>query len=127
MNVRQDQFPRPGDSCFDFQMSAGEVPGTFRLSGELDFSDAEELYDMVRALRREGLLDVVLDVSGLTFLSAAGLDAFARAAADCDADGGSLTLTGATRGVARVMGLTGLGHLISPAPTSTPALAESQG
>src|SRR4029453_14292834 len=53
---------------------AGRVPITVvTLDGELDASNFERLIDDVRGLYDAGTRDLLLDLSGLTFLASSGL------------------------------------------------------
>ena len=77
-----------------------------RLSGELDMATAGQLHDVLDGLRRDGFHRVVLDLSGLEFLGAAGLSVLLRADAQFRAVGGHVTLTQPTALVRRVLAIT---------------------
>jgi anti-sigma B factor antagonist len=61
-----------------FRLLAG-ADGVFRLEGELDVLSAEELSASVAA-RLNGQVDVVLDVSNLSFVDSSGIRALLRLA-----------------------------------------------
>ena len=126
MNVYEERLIAvPGLAVwFGIGPSSNTDLGTLRLTGELDFSCADRLYAVLGGLRHEGRCHVLLDLSDLAFLSAAGVGALARAATDYADMGGSLVLTGPTRPVARMLALTGMHHLIRTTPavfTATPS------
>lgn len=81
-------------------------PGTVRLVGELDASNAEEFLESVQG-QLNGGGDVVLDLSGLTFIDSMGLRSFLRIASSLE-DAGRLVLNGPQRSVARTIELVGL-------------------
>ncbi|MGI8329182.1 STAS domain-containing protein [Actinomadura scrupuli] len=56
---------------------------------------------------------VVVDLSGLTFLDASGLSVLLRFWKELNRDGGSLTLAGARYGSARILWTTGLDKRLS--------------
>lgn len=77
--------------------------------GELDLAGAD--------LARQALVEltgpnVMLDLSGLTFLDVSGLRAIVSAKQRADATGGALRIQGARGSVRRVFDLTGLAHLL---------------
>lgn len=98
----------------DFAMTVRSegVDHELRLTGELDIASARCVR---RALARIGGRRVVLDVSGLHFIDAAGLSVIARATRSRDGSGSSLTLRGARGLVRRVIEIGELGHLLDDA------------
>lgn len=83
-----------------------------RLSGELDIASAGCVR---RALAHIGGRRVVMDVSGLRFIDAAGLSAIALATQGRDGSRRVLSLRGARGLVRRVIELGELGHLLDDA------------
>lgn len=79
-----------------------------RLSGELDMATAGQLQDVLDGLHRDGRRRVVLDLSGLEFLGAAGLSVLLRADAQFRAVGGRVALTQPTAQIRRMLAITGL-------------------
>lgn len=83
-----------------------------RLTGELDRISGAQLTAVLDQLRADDYLQVVLDVSGLQFLDAGGLDVLVRADARFRERGGRLVLTHPTAAIARILTITGLEGLI---------------
>ncbi|MGH3718127.1 MAG: STAS domain-containing protein [Pseudonocardiaceae bacterium] len=75
---------------------------------ELDLATAPRLDQLLDQLRRDGHRQITLDLSGLDFLSVAGLTVFLRADQALRAVGGRLGFTQPTRMVRRVLAITGL-------------------
>ncbi|MGH3781922.1 MAG: STAS domain-containing protein [Pseudonocardiaceae bacterium] len=87
-----------------------------QLRGALDLVTAPALHRLLDQLRCEGHRQITLDLSGVEFLSAAGLTVFARADQALRAVGGRLALTGPTRMARRVLAITGLDNTLSIQP-----------
>jgi anti-anti-sigma factor len=75
-----------------------------RIAGDLDLSTAGDLARLLE-LECPGDADLVIDLSGVTFLDCAGLRVLLRARARVDGGGGSLRLVPGPPAVQRVMGL----------------------
>lgn len=76
-----------------------------RGTGDIDLASADEFRDALVAAAADGL-PVVVDLSGVTFLDAAGVSALV---AGRIAAGGRFRLVGATGIVHRILAITGLG------------------
>ena len=97
-------------------LDAGPTGGAAELSGELDISGIDQLWDTVAALHRDGHAHVVLDLAGLDFLDAAGLGALVRAERLFRADGARLVLSGVRPVHRRLLQLTGLDRTLTLEP-----------
>jgi anti-anti-sigma factor len=95
-------------ACFGAVISTDTVGSCVQLRGELDLATAPDLDRLLDQLRRDGHRQVTLDLSGLEFLSAAGLSVLLRADHALRAAGGQLVLTRPTRLARRVLAITGL-------------------
>jgi anti-anti-sigma factor len=84
-------------------VSSDTVRTEARLRGALDGVTACQLDEALDLLIGDGYLHVVLDLSELEFLAAAGLRVFVRADAVLRAAGGSLTLTKLPPSIRRVL------------------------
>ncbi|MFD7657843.1 STAS domain-containing protein [Actinosynnema sp. NPDC059797] len=74
-----------------------------RPSGEIDIAVVDELmFDLSRALAG-GTRALVVDLSGVTFLSAGGIGALARARAQAEARGCDFALAACSRAALRVL------------------------
>jgi anti-sigma B factor antagonist len=101
--------------CSDVVISLGTVRSV-QLRGELDLKTAPLLELLLDRLRGDGHRQVILDLSGLKLLSAAGLTVFLRADQALRAVGGQLMLTRPTRMGRRVLAITGLDATLSIQP-----------
>ena len=91
------------------------------VSGELDLATAAGLEDAVAtAAARPGVHEVVVDLSGLSFLDASGMAALVRARAAAAGTGVLVRIQGARGVVARVLALTGVGEWLSGHPPCAP-------
>jgi anti-anti-sigma factor len=132
------------------EQAQGATPVTIvALDGELDASSFEGVIDVVRKAYESGTRTMVLDLSGLTFISSSGLVAvhsamrLMRGEAPPDPDQGwealrairdeveagvphtALRLCGTQEAVQKVLDRTGLGGLIPSYPDRASALAAS--
>lgn len=92
------------------------------VSGEIDVVTAAQLRDRL-AGPVGGRCQVIVDLSRVSFIDAAGAGVLADAAARAAARGGSLQLAAAGRRVRRVLALTGLDRSIPLAATVAEARA----
>lgn len=79
----------------------------FSLSGELDLESAEGLEERLRSLAGQTPGNVVVDLSGLTFLGSSGLRALLTVKEELDATGRRLVLRNVTGAPRRAMDLMG--------------------
>ena len=80
-----------------------------RVTGELDAATAPVLRKaFVDLVEEQGSLDVVVDVSELSFIDSAGLGVLVAASRKLTNLGGELTLSAPTRAVAKVLQTTGV-------------------
>jgi anti-anti-sigma factor len=79
-----------------------EIRVVVALAGELDLATCEIAYD---ACTRDGQVDIVVDLGGITFLDCAGYGALVSARHVLEQRGGSLTLRNQTDRAARLLTL----------------------
>lgn len=93
---------------------AAPAPTTFVLpvSGELDLAAAPVLRERLLAAITDGHRDVVLDLSGVTFVDSSGLSVIITAYKRVQAEGGRLRVVGASGLVRSVLDVTGLGRIL---------------
>lgn len=88
------------------QIVASDTPRRYRLVGELDASNADDLLgELQKEVEAGG--DLVLELSELSFVDSMGLRSFLRIAAALDSSG-KLILEHPVRAVARTIHLAGL-------------------
>jgi anti-sigma B factor antagonist len=104
---------RVDPTVFAVEISSDAQGSQITLSGELDLVSAPHLQQVLDQLCRQRPREIVLDLSGLKFLGAAGLSVFLRANAQLRADGGRLTLTRAGRLVRRMLAITELDTVLT--------------
>ena len=93
------------------------------LSGELDAGTAGRLRSLLNELLLAGKSNLVLDLSGLTFIDSAGLAALLSAAKGTRRGGGRLLLSGPAPTVRKVMALTGIDVVLTTVDSVDEALA----
>ncbi|HEX2024011.1 MAG TPA: STAS domain-containing protein [Acidimicrobiales bacterium] len=99
--------PVPAHAGMHMEMEWGAGQACIRVTGNLDAATAPRLRRCVSELAELGVDDFVLDLSQVGFLDCAGLGALVSAKKRVRAVGGDLRVAGASRGVRRVLGLTG--------------------
>lgn len=91
-------------------------PTVVWLTGEHDVSTASRLSHVIAETIALDDEDVVVDLGGVTFLSAATIAVLLRANAFLNARSRRLVLRSPRRSAVRLLGLCGLAHVISPPP-----------
>jgi anti-sigma B factor antagonist len=96
---------------FDVDVDAS-IPGqaVVRLRGELDVGSAPELSACLAALDE---VDVVVDMSGLTFMDSSGISALIEAYKRCSKGGLSFVLRSPSAQVANVLRITGVDQVLT--------------
>jgi anti-sigma B factor antagonist len=103
------EFPK-----FEIRVDAGaqrdgstEVVGrtVVAISGELDLATSPELEREVLALLQEGVIEVVVDASGVDFIDASGIGVLVGAANRARETGGQLVLRGTSEATRRLLDL----------------------
>jgi anti-sigma B factor antagonist len=77
------------------------------VTGEIDLGTASELSEAAVAAMREIGPNLVLDLSGVTFMDSTGLKVLLAVHRRAELSGGRLVLAGATRSVDRIVKITG--------------------
>jgi anti-anti-sigma factor len=97
--------------------------------GELDLAGVTPLRELSTALVAEGRARLVIDLTQVSFADSAGLGALIGAHRRAEAEGGGVSIVGATPQVRRVLKLTQLDRLfevcdsLADVPADLPALA----
>jgi anti-sigma B factor antagonist len=82
------------------------------LDGELDLATSPELRTLLIQLQEEGVLQIAIDLSEVTYLDSTGMGVIVARRKRLLAQGGDLWIQGAHTRVRRVMELLGLGDWI---------------
>jgi anti-anti-sigma factor len=94
-----------GPSFLDIGIASGAGTLRIALRGELDIESGRDLAALASVARRGDEQFVVFDLTGLSFIDAAGLDALASVGVDVAGDPRRVDIRGATGIVARVLAL----------------------
>jgi anti-sigma B factor antagonist len=118
-----DAYVSVAPECTPLRLTMhGKAPrGRLRLTGELDAQAAPLLVQTVRQLRDWGYRYLVLDLSGLSFLSAAGMHALQTADRLLRGAAGGLVVAHPTDRARRLLRLTGLDTILTLYPRTPPS------
>ncbi len=78
------------------------------VSGRIDSSNAAELDDTLKEILNDGKYNIVLNLSGISYMSSAGLRALVSALRECKKHRGDVRLSQPSERVAEVLDLAGL-------------------
>ncbi|MFG2427707.1 STAS domain-containing protein [Streptomyces sp. NPDC048590] len=93
------------------------------VTGEIDVDSAPALRSRAMELIRQGEPHLVLDLAPVEFCDSSGLNTMIGILRYAKDRHGSLSLAGAPPHLARLLDITGVGHLIPTYPTAAEALA----
>ena len=95
------------------------------LPEEIDISNSEQVRDELLLLLNRGPAVLIVDMTETTFCDSAGVNALVRAHKRATANGAEIRVVVASRGVQRVLAITGVDRLIPVYPSVTASLAET--
>jgi anti-sigma B factor antagonist len=93
-----------------------------KLSGRIDSSNASELDDTFKGFADEGRYDLVLELSGVEYMSSAGLRAMVASLRECKKHRGDLRLANPSERMSDVLNLAGLDSVFSIYDDATSAV-----
>ena len=96
-----------------------------RVSGEIDVDTGPQLRDHLLGLVAAGEYDIVVDLSGVSFLDSSGLGVLVMVHKRIRTAGGALRLAGCQPEVVSIFHLTALDRVIEMFPTVQDALKDS--
>ena len=105
--------------------STGAACTVVELTGEVDATNSDELYDVLESVVLQLPRLLVVDLSALTFMDSTGLRMLLRSSRELDQQGGVLALASPQVSVARVLQLTRADQLIPVYGTVADAIAEA--
>ena len=97
--------------------------GLVVLTGEVDISTAPSFKDDLIALVDEGVMHVVVDLVGVTFIDSTALGVLIGGVRRVHGAGGAMTIVVTSRPVERVLSITGLDRVFSMHETRDEAIA----
>ena len=118
MTVASLVQPAPLGGSLQVSVSAEGTATVVAFQGEADVATVAALVDTLAQVSAHGEGDVVVDLSRIEFMDTAALRAVLAAKATLAGDGRQLTLRSPSRIAGRLLGVFGLGHLVSP-PAAT--------
>jgi anti-anti-sigma factor len=93
-------------------LSPGPHSTSLTVTGELDYATRHVFDQAIDHALRAGPPNLIIDLSGLTFLAVAGAHSFEQTAGRCRERGGRLLLLNPVRSVRRLLGLYGIAALV---------------
>lgn len=121
-DARIGRIQTDGGPMFGVEVCSGAARSWVTLTGELDLASAPHLQQVLDQLCRDDLPEVVLDLSGLNFLSVVGLGVFLRADDQLRAAGGRLILHRPGRLARRILAITQLDTVLAIQPATVRSL-----
>jgi anti-sigma B factor antagonist len=92
------------------------------ISGRVDSSNASELDHALKDVNERGRHNIVLDLSGVNYMSSAGLRSLVATLRECKKRGGDLRIANPSERVSEVLSLAGLDSLFQVYPDKTSAV-----
>ena len=121
-DLRAGPIRGQGEPSFGVQVCSQDRRSWVILCGELDLASAPHLQQVLDQLCRDGYSEIVLDLSGLEFLGAAGLSVFHRVDHQLRAANGRLILHRPGHRARRVLAITGLDTVLTIQPATARSL-----
>lgn len=99
----------------DLRIEVGNTtsPTTVALTGEIDLTSSRRLREVLLSIANSGEHRVVVDMSNVTFMDSTGLSALVAARKRFGAMDGQMTIRSPSRGVRRVLEVTGLSRVFT--------------
>ena len=94
----------------------------FTIAGRIDSSNANELDDALKEATNNGRHNLVLELSGVSYMSSAALRAMVSAMRECKKRNGAVKLANVSERVAEVLSLAGLDSIFDSFGDATTAV-----
>ncbi|MBE2202501.1 MAG: STAS domain-containing protein [Anaerolinea sp.] len=96
------------DSSLNITFESLKRVDLFTVSGRIDSSNATQFDDALKNSMKNGRYNLVLEMSGINYMSSAGLRAMVSALRECKKHNGDTRLANVSERVAEVLALAGL-------------------
>lgn len=106
-------MPAPPPADFEVTAQVDGDAATVTVRGEVDVYTAPQLRQRLYAVVADGVSNVVLDVSGMTFIDSTGLGVIVGTLKRLREGGGELWLRSPSRSTRKVLDITGLTRIVS--------------
>jgi anti-sigma B factor antagonist len=93
--------------------AAGPITHVVAASGEIDLHAAPALRETLASLAGQGRRNIVLDMSGATFMDSTAIGVLAGHVRTAGSVGGTLTVAGANENVARILDVSGIARALA--------------
>ena len=97
----------------NIEQIAGEDLVTLKLSGRLDDAASSQLKADLEPIWESGAQDIVMEISGLQYVSSAGLRILLLSEKKCRAKGKSMTLTGVSQTIREIFDIVGFSGILT--------------
>lgn len=94
-----------------WSLTLGQTPGTVLLGGEIDFSVTPKVREKLLEIIRSGVPELVLDLSGLSYIDSSGLALFIEARRMLLESNRTIRIVGISPQVRKLFHLTQIGEL----------------
>lgn len=121
----RDDLRSFSDDPLSYSISQGPGYAVVSVAGEIDVSTECKFRDALTSALARGVLRVVVDLTGVTFMGSTGIGVLMGTHRVLAAEGGSLVLAAPRGEVAQVLSLTGVGEVIQVAASAADAIARS--
>jgi anti-sigma B factor antagonist len=111
------------DDPLSYSISHGPGYAVVSVAGEIDVGTECKFRDALTSALARGVLRVVVDLAGVTFMGSTGIGVLMGTRRVLVAEGGSLVLAAPRGEVAEVLSLTGVGEVIPVAASVADAVA----
>ena len=92
----------------DLNVNRNGKSATVAISGEIDLTSAPRVDDEVTALIEDSVVDLTIDLGGVSFMDSTGLRVLLKASKLLEGAGGNLTLSRPSDPVRRLLEVSGL-------------------
>jgi anti-sigma B factor antagonist len=118
-----DDLPSFNDDLLSYSISQGPGYAVVSVAGEIDASTEGKFRDVLTSVQARGVLRIVVDLAGVTFMGSRGIAVLIGARRLLAAEGGSLALAAPRGKIAEILSLTEVDEVIPVASSVADAVA----